>query len=86
MDVLPRTVDAMEDIKELAFRNSTRRILHEVLDSEEGVASQIAATAYDVEEISVTHSAWAQRFSENLSTYSDLLSNSSLPADDVAQV
>lgn len=81
-----RTVDAMEDLKEFAFRNSTRRILHEVLDVEKGVANQIASTAYDREDMSVTHNSWAQRFGENLSAYSDLLCDSSLPADDVAQV
>lgn len=81
-----RTVDAVADLKEVAYRNSARRMLHEILDSDKGIVQQIVSTKYDGEEISVTHNSWAHNLGEGLSRFSELLSYASLPSQAISQV
>lgn len=81
-----RTVDAVADLKEVAYRNSARRMLHEVLDPEKGVAQQIVMTKYDGEEISHTHNSWAHVLGDHLGNFSEFLGYASLPERAVFQV
>ncbi|GMH40241.1 hypothetical protein BSKO_08145 [Bryopsis sp. KO-2023] len=86
IDAYYRTVDSTEDLKEVGFRNAARRMLHEMLDPEKGIASQIVATQYDGEEISVSHNPWAHVLGENVSRFAELLGYANLPDDAVAQM
>jgi len=81
-----RTVDATEDLRECAFRNAARRILQDIFDPERGVVAQISATPYDVEEPSASHNQWAHFLGEQISKFSELLNQTLLPDDMVAQV
>ena len=81
-----RTVDATEDLRESAFRNVARRMLHAVFDPEKGIAMQIAMTNYDIQEPPESHSAWAHILGEHISRFSEVLDQTKLPAEMVVQV
>jgi len=81
-----RTVDATEDLRECAFRNAARRMLHAVFDPEKGIAAQIASTSYDAEEPSDSHNAWAHGLGEHISRFSEAINYTKLPDDMVSQM
>lgn len=81
-----RTVDATEDLHVCAFRNAARRMLQPVFDSEKGIVVQISATPYDPEEPSDTQNPWAHAMGEYISQFSEVIQQTKLPENMVAQV
>lgn len=81
-----RTIDATEDLRECAFRNASRRMMHAVFEPDRGIAAQIAATAYDTEEPSDSHNAWADTLGYHIGQFSEIMNSTQLPEDMVTQV
>eukprot|EP00210_Caulerpa_lentillifera_P008564 g8169.t1 len=81
-----RTIDATADLRDCAFRNAARRILHEVFDGDKGIAMQIASTSYDTEEPSDTHNPWAHTLGQHIARFSELMDYAKLPHDVCVQL